>query len=174
MTRRIFLIGFMGSGKTTHGKKIARMIDYNFVDMDEWIVRKEGKSVADIFRDNGEPYFRQKESEAIRELMIMERVVIATGGGAPCHGENLQMMKEAGLVVYLQFSPSGLLSRLMKSKNERPLLAGKNKAEMLATIEELLGTREAYYKQAQMIIDGVKASDESVVNAIQRWSENSL
>jgi shikimate kinase len=174
MPKRIFLIGFMGSGKTTHGKKIARMIAYDFVDMDAWIVGQEGKSVPQLFADEGEAYFRARETDAIRELASREQVVIATGGGAPCHGQNIELMKEAGLVIYLKFSPAALLSRLMQSKTERPLLTGKSEPEMLETIEKLLAERETYYAQAHMITDGLDASDESVVNAIQRWSENSL
>ena len=168
MHSRIFLIGFMGSGKTTHGKKIARMMGYDFVDMDAWISEKEGLSVPEIFSTKGEAYFRQKETEAIKELSQKEKLVISTGGGAPCSANNMELMNESGLTVYLKLSAAALFSRLKNSKNERPLLSGRSDEEMLAVIEELLNKREPYYSRAGMIIDGLDHVNERIVNAIQR------
>lgn len=168
MPDRIYLIGFMGSGKTSHGKQIARMMSYEFRDMDTWIEERTGKTVSQIFKEDGEPYFRQKETEAIMALSQLEKVVIATGGGAPCFGANLELMKATGLVVYLQLTPAALLSRLKDSPTERPLLAGKSEEEMLETITGMLEQREPLYNKAHMIIDGLEGVNERVVNAIQR------
>lgn len=171
MHSRIFLIGFMGSGKTTYGKKIARMMSYNFVDMDELISQTEGMSISDIFTTQGEEYFREKEKEAISKVAKMNKVVVATGGGVPCFGNNLELLKEAGLTIYLKLEPKALVSRLKNAKSKRPLLAGKSPEEMLQTVEEMLKVREVFYKRADMIIDGHEGVSERVVNAIQRRSE---
>lgn len=168
MHSRIYLIGFMGSGKTTHGKQIARMMGYDFLDVDQWIVEKEGKSIPEIFAVEGESRFRELETAAIREMKKMQKVVIATGGGLPCHADNMQMLKDSGLTVYLKLSPEALLSRLKVSKTRRPLMEGKTEEEMYATIRKMLTEREPWYSQADMVIDGLDRVNERVVNAIQR------
>lgn len=168
MHSRIYLIGFMGSGKTTQGKKIARMIGYDFVDMDKWIEEKDGLTISDIFEQKGEAYFRKRETETILELNSREKVVISTGGGAPCFGENMKLLNESGLTVYLKLSPAALQSRLVNSYIERPLVSGKSETELRKTIEEMLEIRESFYMQAAMVIDGLGEVNERIVNAIQR------
>jgi shikimate kinase len=171
MHKRIYLLGFMGSGKTTHGKTIARMMGYDFVDMDRWIEETTGMTVPKIFNTRGEPWFREQERRAINELSKREHVVIATGGGAPCHGDHMALMKQSGLTIYLKLSPEALLSRLKVSKNKRPLLEGKSEEEMRQTIKEMLLQREPFYNNADMIIDGLERVTERVVNAIQRQQQ---
>lgn len=168
MPTRIFLIGFMGSGKTTHGRKIARMMDYDFVDMDEWIEEQEGRSVTEIFRDNGESWFREKERMAIHALSKLEKIVISTGGGVPCHGNNMELLKASGLTVYIKLPAEALVSRLTGAKSTRPLLEGKSPMEIRQTIHTMLTEREPFYQQAHMTIDGLGRVNERVVNAIQR------
>lgn len=168
MHSRIYLIGFMGSGKTSHGKQIARMMGYDFLDMDHWIAEKEGKSIPEIFSEEGESRFRELETAAIKETDQLQKVIIATGGGLPCHGENMQKMKSSGLTIYLKLTPKALLSRLKVSKTKRPLLEGKSEEEMYATICEMLVGREPWYSQADMTIEGLEKVNERVVNAIQR------
>jgi shikimate kinase len=168
MHTRIFLLGFMGSGKSTHGRKIAQMMGYDFVDMDLWIEEVNGMTVPEIFNTRGEPFFREQERITIENLSKLERVVVATGGGAPCHGNNMELMKRSGLTIYLKLSPEALLSRLKVSKNKRPLLEGKSEEEMRQTIMEMLSERESFYAGADMIIDGLEHVNERVVNAIQR------
>jgi shikimate kinase len=168
MHSRIYLIGFMGSGKTTHGKQIARMMGYDFLDMDQWIAEKEGKSIPEIFAEEGESRFRELETAAIKETDQLQKVIIATGGGLPCRGDNMQMLKASGLTIYLKLTPKALLSRLKVSKTQRPLLEGKSEEEMYATIREMLVEREPWYSQADMTIEGLEKVNERVVNAIQR------
>src|SRR6056297_1037494 len=102
MQSRIYIIGFMGSGKTTQGKKIARMMGYDFYDMDQVISTNEKRSIPDIFNTNGEDYFREIEKMTLLDLSHKEKVVISTGGGTPCHEKNLNFMKSKGLVIYLK------------------------------------------------------------------------
>ncbi|MEX0988004.1 MAG: shikimate kinase [Bacteroidales bacterium] len=168
MHSRIYLIGFMGSGKTTHGRKIASMMGYGFVDMDEWIAGKEDLNIEEIFRKYGESYFRELETRAIAEMHKLEKVVIATGGGAPAYGKNMELLKRSGLTIYLKLSPEALLSRLKTAQTKRPLLEGKTEAEMCQTIHEMLEEREVFYSMAHMVIDGLASVNERVVNAIQR------
>jgi len=167
MHSRIYLIGFMGSGKTTHGKQIARMMGYDFLDIDHWIVEQEGKTIPEIFDEEGESRFRELETAAINKVRKMQKVVIATGGGLPCHADNMQMLKASGLTIYLKLSPEALLSRLKVSKTRRPLLEGKSEEEMYAAIRKMLDERESWYSKADMIIDGLDRVNERVVNAIQ-------
>jgi shikimate kinase len=168
MHSRIYLIGFMGSGKTTQGKKIARMMGYDFIDMDIWIEEKEDLKVTEIFEQKGEAYFRKKETETIQELRNREKVVISTGGGAPCYGDNMKLLNESGLTIYLKLSPGVLQNRLKNSHVERPLVAGKSEDELRQTIEEMLSERELFYMQAEMVIDALGEVNERIVNAIQR------
>jgi shikimate kinase len=171
MHSRIYLIGFMGSGKTKNGKKIARRLDYSFVDMDEYIEQKAGMTVKDIFREKGEAWFRRAETDAIKELASKENIVISTGGGVPCHGDNMDLLNENGLTVYLKLSPSSLFKKLKKSKKERPLLDGKSDKKMLRTIKELLREREQYYNRADLIVEDHGDVPDRVVDAIDSsWS----
>ncbi len=163
MQKRIFLIGFMGSGKTTHGKILARKLGYRFVDMDHWIEEHTGKTVPEIFEQEGESFFRAKETEAIEALSHENDIVISTGGGAPCHADNMELLNSSGLTIYLQLPPGALLNRLKSSRTKRPLLTGKSENEMRETITDLLTLREPYYKKAAVIVDGMGGVDERLL-----------
>src|SRR5690554_5919230 len=111
--KRVFLIGYMGSGKTTVGKKLAQSLSLSFIDLDDFIQNKYRKTIADIFADLGEEGFRKIESKALREVSEIEDVVISTGGGAPCFYDNIEVMNNAGVTVYIEVDPQELASRLM-------------------------------------------------------------
>lgn len=158
----------MGSGKTKYGKKIARMMGYSFYDVDHYIEGKAGMTVAEIFAEKGEKWFRIAETEAITELSEKENAVISTGGGLPCQGNNMELLNQYGLTVYLKLTTSELYENLKSSKKERPLLAGKSKKEMKQTIKAMLKEREPFYNQADMTLESMHRVTESVVNSIQR------
>jgi len=150
----IILIGFMGSGKTTFGKWITRNHNMEFLDTDEYIENKYNKLIKDIFRDSGEETFRDMETQAIKELaQVCDNCVISVGGGLPVRAVNRSLLKELGIVVYLEASVDELVKRLSKDTS-RPLLAGGNLREK---IESLMAAREALYKEAADII--VKTDD---------------
>ena len=164
MHKRIFLIGFMGSGKSTLGARLARKIGYEFLDMDQLIEETAGMTVPGIFTELGETVFRKWEHDILLELVQREGVVIATGGGAPCHGEMMSIMNRHGATVYIKLSPAALKDRLILSKTERPLIHGKSESELLEFINGLLHQREPFYNQATTTVEGVNLDvDELVV-----------
>ncbi len=151
----IFLIGYMGSGKTTAGKKLAKLFNYGFADLDEHIEKRSGRRIADIFAVDGEEEFRQLERTYLEKLCKLENYVIATGGGTPCFAKNLQLMKQSGKVVYLKMPVSALTKRLSQSGNERPLLKNTGNKSLEKYIEEHVSQREKYYAQADVTVNAV-------------------
>jgi shikimate kinase len=168
---RIFLIGFMGSGKTTVGRPLAKALGLRFVDMDTQIVDRQRKTVAELFDALGEAGFRQLERETLAELGAQDDVVVATGGGAPCFFDNTTAMNRAGITVYLKVSPEGLAARLRRGRDKRPLLRGKSDAELLAYIRESLAARESFYAQARITVDCDGYTDAQVVEKCRRAIE---
>lgn len=169
MKPRIFLIGFMGSGKTTAGSQLARVLGYEFVDMDQMIEETAGMTVPGIFSELGEEVFRKWEHKILLELCRRDKLVVATGGGAPCHGSMISIMNEHGNSVYIKLSPEALKDRLTNSKTERPLIQGKTDQELLNFITRLLDTRERFYNQATYIIDGMSLDAEWLADHLKEF-----
>lgn len=164
MMKRIFLIGYMGSGKTTVGKLLAKRLGYDFIDMDKHIEEKEFKTVAQIFAERGETEFRLIEQKCLHEVAEFENTVISTGGGAPCFFDNIKFMNEHGFTVYLKLTPAELANRLETSRtNKRPLLAERKGEELLQFIAEGLSKREPFYEQASYSVPG---NNEAIVEEI--------
>ena len=162
--KRIFLIGYMGSGKTTLGKLLAARLGYSFIDMDTHIEEKKFKSVAQIFEEKGEPEFRLIEQQCLHEVAEFENAIISTGGGAPCFFDNMEFMNARGITIYLQLSPAELTQRLESSHaNLRPLLANRKGAELQRFIARGLAAREPFYTQATFVVHG---NDEAIVDQI--------
>lgn len=128
--KNIYLIGMMGSGKTTTGRELARLLSLPFVDLDDRIVERAGKSINDIFATEGEPYFRSLENELLLQTSRQKDQVVATGGGIVLDSSNQDRMKATGLVVYLKTSP-GVLWERVKNKKDRPLLHGSDPKKAL-------------------------------------------
>jgi len=149
---KIFLIGFMGCGKTYTGKELASNIEYEFLDMDDEVINNAGKSIPDIFSENGESVFREYERKALLNLLKKDNVVIATGGGAPCFADNMELINKSGISVYLEMSPESLAKRLEHIKQTRPLVASKKGEELGKFIAEKLWKREPYYMKAHYIV----------------------
>lgn len=164
---RIYLIGYMGCGKSTLGRKLAKYLNLQFVDMDHYIEERNCKSVPQIFADDGEAEFRKKERKALEELSEFTDIVIATGGGAPCFFDNMDWMNKTGQTIYMNISPEILASRLLKSKTERPLIKGKSREELVRFIDETLDKRKAFYTQAKYQITVPDVEMEYVKNMLQ-------
>lgn len=165
MTRRnLVLIGFMGTGKTTVGKLCARELDYTFCDSDAKIVRRVGKSIPEIFADEGEEAFRQYEREAIADLATQERLVVATGGGAVLDPVNAEVLRETGTVVLLTAAPFVVLRRVGDART-RPLIAfcADPKARVIALLRE---RRPLYERAAHFQVDTTYSSKGTVAAEI--------
>lgn len=159
--QRIFLIGYMGAGKTTIGKKLAQQLDLNPIDLDHFIERRYRCTVSRIFAEEGESKFREIEAKVLDEVANFENVVVSTGGGVPCFYNNMQRMNAAGITIYLKVSPEELAKRLEVGKNARPLIKDKSQDELQTFISENLVQRETFYNQASIIFEAEKMMTRS-------------
>jgi shikimate kinase len=157
--RKIFLIGFMGSGKSTAGRRLASQLNWSFIDLDEIIEKMEGMKIPDIFSLKGEPYFRKLETKALKDLRSETDTVISTGGGTPCFGDNMDFMLNSGLTIYLKMTPAGLRRRLVRSSEGRPLLKNIDRKDLRVYIAGKLAEREKWYSRAEITIDNLNSSD---------------
>lgn len=149
---RVYLIGYMGCGKSRLGRLLSEHMGVQFVDMDDYIEERNCKTVPQLFADHGEDGFRKRERKALEELAEFTDIIIATGGGAPCFFDNIDLMNKTGKTVFLNIDPAILADRLMNSKTERPLIKGKSREELVAFIDETLKKRKQFYSQAQIEI----------------------
>ncbi len=167
MHSRIFLIGFMGSGKSTIGARLARKIGYHHVDMDHLIEETAYMSVPGIFSEHGEAVFRKWEQDILGELCQRENIVVSTGGGAPCHNNLIDVMNQHGATVYIQLDPKLLQERLLRSKTERPLIKGKSPAQLQEYIREKLDEREPFYLKAQYVVNGASLKTDELAGLLK-------
>ena len=151
--KRIVLIGYMGSGKTTVGKALAKEIGLPFYDLDWYIETRMRKKVSQIFAERGEEGFRQIERNMLHEVAEFEDVVISCGGGTPCFFDNMEYLNQQAQVVYLRCEPEVLRMHLLMGKGDRPLLKGKTPEELVGYIREQLEYREQFYTKARFTLD---------------------
>lgn len=151
---KIFLTGYMGSGKSTVGKKLAAKLSYDFIDLDKLIEVEYQQSIPEIFATKGEKEFRAMEHNALKKLLEQSNIVVACGGGTPCYYNNMELMNNNGTTVYLKMSADALVSRLFHAKDKRPLIENKTEAELHTFVNRQLEKREDVYHQAQYIVKG--------------------
>ncbi|WP_046371623.1 shikimate kinase [Flavihumibacter petaseus] len=164
---RIYFIGFMGSGKSHWGRLLSANLGLPFFDLDQVIVERDGRTIAEIFADNGEEYFRLLEKEILTELTTTHpEMILSCGGGTPCFFNNIDYMKEHGRVIWLNTSTTVLVQRLLKEKNHRPLLKDIPDDEMKAFIVKKLHDRKLYYEQAHLRLPEETLSLEDMKNAL--------
>lgn len=163
----IYIIGFMGSGKTTAGKKLALLLGWSFIDLDKKIEEHTGKTIPEIFSQHGEDYFREIESLVLRNLINRTDTIISTGGGTPCHRDNMDVMLDTGLTVYLKLTPVQLKKRLTGSKTERPLIKNLDPAGLQSFIEEKLAIRESCYNRSDIIIEGIEPDINLILTLVK-------
>jgi shikimate kinase len=163
----VYMIGFMGSGKTTTGRELALQLGWSFVDLDDEIEKFAGKKIPEIFSQNGEEYFRNTETAILKGLKNLTNTVISTGGGAPCHDENMDLMLRTGLTVYLKLTPDELKSRLSGSKGSRPLIMDLDDENLKIFIEKKLSVREKWYERSEIILGGIKTKIDQLEHLVR-------
>jgi shikimate kinase len=151
--KRIIILGYMGSGKTTVGKALAKDIGLPFYDLDWYIESRMRKTIKQIFDERGEEGFRKVERNMLHEVAEFEDVVISCGGGTPCFFDNMEYLNQQGETVFLQSTPEVLYQHLKMGKTVRPLLLNKTPEEVQVFIQEQLAQREQYYRQAKHVLD---------------------
>ena len=167
---RLILIGFMGSGKTTLGRALAKALGLTFIDLDNYIELRRCKSINRIFEESGEDGFRTIERNLLHEVCEFEDVIISAGGGTPCFFDNIDYMNLQGTTVYLQVHNERLLERLRIAKSRRPLLKDKNDEEIKVFIEEQLARREQFYLKADHIFTADRLEDkEQIAESVERF-----
>jgi shikimate kinase len=164
----IYIIGFMGCGKSTVGKKLATKLGWPFRDTDLMVEGAMGMSVPEIFNSLGEDVFRKKEKEMVEELCQQTNLVVACGGGVPCYENNLQLLKQSGVVVYLKMTPEAIINRLKTAKSERPLLKNLSGDQLVDKIVFLLDKRSQFYGQAHFVINGINVNLNGLVEKINK------
>lgn len=154
---RIFLIGFMGSGKSTLGRQLAQTMQYTFLETDKIIEQQEQLCIHDIFKTKGESYFRQRENQLLNHLQLVYDAVIATGGGMPCNKNNMDLMNKLGTTIWLNVDENILADRLKHDKTLRPKLM--ESSNINETIHDLLAERLVFYKKAKIEIKNPSLQD---------------
>jgi shikimate kinase len=148
---KIFLLGYMGSGKTTTGKKLAQALNLDFYDLDQMIEQDENKSVTRIFEEDGEEKFRWLERNALKKTIItLSNAIISTGGGTPCFINNMELMNKAGITVYLELDEKSIFNRLVNAKKTRPLIKNLSETELKNYISEQLNIRKPFYESSKI------------------------
>jgi len=156
----------MGCGKSTLGRTLASELKLTFVDLDSFLEEKYFKTIPQIFAEEGEDAFRRKERKVLEEVCGFDDVILATGGGAPCFFDNMDLMNESGFCVFLDVDVNSLANRLIHAKIERPLVKGKSPEELHTFIEGLLAKRRPFYEKARYILKGSEISSAQVVELL--------
>lgn len=175
---RIFLLGFMGVGKSTLGRMASEQLQIKFLDFDTLIEEDQKLTISEIFAEYGEAFFRKLEHDLLRDVIQTEDdFIMGTGGGLPCFHRNLEVMNEHGYSIYLRANPESIVDRLEKSSGSRPLIANKSKEELTSFVLEILETRSKFYQQATEILDvdltlSKMENTEHLVEIIRRLRSN--
>ncbi|MEP6674944.1 MAG: shikimate kinase [Ferruginibacter sp.] len=161
---KIFLIGFMGCGKSYWGKIWAGKLAVDFIELDTLIEQQEQSTIATVFEQKGENYFRKVESDILKQLQQSEQCIISTGGGTPCFFDNMNWMNEQGQTIYLKASPQFLVEKLLPEKDHRPILKNIPDEKLETFIAGKLKEREIFYNQAKIILDVEELNGDTILN----------
>lgn len=165
---RIYIIGYMCSGKSSISRKLAARLGYEPFDTDDLFEERYHICVQDFFEKYGEDYFRKFESEILKKTGEMHHVVISTGGGTPCFFDNMQWMKENGTTVFVNVSLQTAFHRIMNAKRKRPLVYGKSEYDLRQYVESHYNSRLPFYEQADFIMKGENFDIEEVMNYLSQ------
>jgi shikimate kinase len=155
----------MGSGKSYWGRRLAEALNFEFIDLDDYIENKTRQTILDIFNQHGESYFRKLESDCLREISQQSNIVLALGGGTPCSDLNIEWIKKIGISFFINPGVQIIINRLMTETNHRPLLKGKSKEELATFVYQKLEDRMPYYQQADYTIE----EEDVVAFAMNIW-----
>ena len=164
--KRIFLMGYMGAGKTTVGKKLSKQLNLSFIDLDYYIEGRYHKEIRQLFAERGEDAFRDIERRMLHEVASFEDVLVSTGGGTPCFFDNMEFMNDTGTTVYLKVSVDELANRLEVCKQTRPVLQNRSGEELKQFIADSLENRRPFYEQAQIVFDAEQMMTEQDIQTI--------
>lgn len=162
----IFLIGYMGSGKSTLGKGLAKALSISWIDLDTEIESRYKISISDFFSKYGEFAFRDVEHKVLKDIVKIQDIVVSTGGGVPCFHNNMDLMNKSGFTIYLKATPEIILSRIGPFAWKRPLFQKMDGEDILEKITDHLNSREIYYKQAQLTIDATQPDIQELTKLI--------
>ena len=162
----IYLVGFMGCGKSTLGKKLATLMKVPFYDLDSIVEHQTEMSVSEIFSTFGESGFRDIESACLKNLSTETNVVISCGGGTPCYGDNMDYMNNNGMTVYIKIPDDIIASRLFHSENKRPLLPYQSREILKEHVSKMMLTREVFYNRARLIVEGINLNPNDLLQFI--------
>jgi shikimate kinase len=166
----VFIWGMPGSGKTTLGKKLAKQLNFDWIDSDNYIENSEGKTIEELFKKNGEDYFRKLEKKSLDEFLNLDKVLISCGGGFPVFNENNKTMLENGFCIYLKAELGLLNKRLIENNTKRPLLSGSNEGLILIKLTEIFENRKEIYETANFQINiPVKSTKSFILQASQAF-----
>lgn len=163
---KIYLIGYKNSGKSTTGRKLAKKLGLTFVDLDELIEKFDGRTVPEIFSQDGEDAFRIKEQQALHQTESLDQAVISTGGGVPRFFDNMQFMNRGGITIYLKLDEETLVGRLKNATRSRPIVQGKTTEELHEYVHNLLKNFEHYYLSAHYVVDAKNTAPEELIARI--------
>lgn len=167
MPDRIYIIGYMCSGKSSISRRLANRLGYQAFDTDDMFEEKYHISVQDFFDKYGEDYFRKFESEILKKTGELHNVVISTGGGTPCFFDNMQWMNENGVTVFVKISPMTAANRLLTARRKRPLINGKTEDELKQYVENHYNSRLMYYEQAMLTVKGENVDIDEIFEKIK-------
>jgi shikimate kinase len=162
----IILLGFMGVGKTSIGKKLSKQLNWKFLDTDKLIEKKTGLPIPEIFNQFGEDFFRTEEKEILNEIASLENVIVSVGGGLPCFFDNMDRLNEIGTTVYLKLEPEFIVQRLLESKIKRPLIEGMTPIELEEFVISRLSERELFYARSNYSIRADRFACEQIFKMI--------
>ncbi|MGY6520870.1 MAG: shikimate kinase [Mongoliitalea sp.] len=164
---KIVLVGLPGSGKSTFGRKLAKDLNFAFIDLDEYLETKEGKTIPSIFYEQGEGAFRKLETQYLNEILDqIEGFVLSTGGGTPCFNDNMELINTKAISIFLDIPIDIIHKRLLHSEGNRPLFNGLDSTELKTKLEDLAHIRTPYYNQSKIKFSGEEISTELVVSEL--------
>ena len=165
---RVILVGFPGCGKSSVGKKLAAKLGYGFVDLDEAFEEEYHITIPDFFQKYNETAFRSCERKVLINKLQEDDIVLSSGGGTPCFSDNMQLMRDSGIVVYIKMAPVSLFDRLSHAKRPRPLVQNKTPEELQQYIDNTLPLREPVYQQAHLTVKGESIDIEALCEEVRK------